>query len=108
MIPKELVIEVFTEPGEKDIFDLISETGLYIAGCAKKEEAEAIKLRYNAFADQQKTIKQLVEALGCAANRLNFLTNWLENTYKGASTDIELGREYAKAARDVLAAVGKK
>jgi len=61
MIPKKLVIEVFRETGEEDIFDLIGETGLYIAGCAKKEEAEAIKLRYNTYADQQAVIEQLVD-----------------------------------------------
>lgn len=45
---------------------------------------------------------KMKRALEDAAKRLDFLTNWLENTYGGSEKDIELGRSYARTARAAL------
>jgi hypothetical protein len=38
-----------------------------------------------------------------AVIRLDFLTNWIENSYGGKNQDVELGRSYADAARAAIA-----
>lgn len=45
---------------------------------------------------------ELLEELEYAAARLDFLTNWIENTYGGTNRDVELGRSYARAARTAI------
>lgn len=46
---------------------------------------------------------KLRAALDEAAKQIDFLVNWMENSYGGINADTKLGRSYAAAARAVLA-----
>jgi hypothetical protein len=61
--------------------------------CSGKEHAAQIVADHNA-------VLKLETALELAAKRIDFLTNWIENTYGGSNRDVELGRQYAAATRD--------
>jgi len=43
--------------------------------------------------------ERAAQELEDAAKRLDFLTNWIENSYGGLNQDVELGRSYAREAR---------
>lgn len=45
---------------------------------------------------------ELLTALNDAATRLEFLTNWIENSYGGSNQDVELGRSYVREARTAI------
>lgn len=54
---------------------------------------------WSELAVQATVIPGLLTALEEAAIRLDFLTNWIENSYDGENQDVKLGRSYARAAR---------
>jgi len=74
---------------------ILDQTGVVVAEAQSDQTAQRIVDEHNAAA-------KLVEALELAAKRIDFLTNWIENTYGGSNGDVQLGRQYAAAARDAL------
>lgn len=46
--------------------------------------------------------ERLREALQLAAVNIDYLTNWIRNTYGGDNDDVQLGRAYAQRARAAL------
>ena len=58
---------------------------------------------WSKLAVQATVIPGLLTALEEAAVRLDFLTNWIGNSYGGENQDVELGHSYARAARAAIA-----
>lgn len=80
--------------------ETVNEDGLYVAFVTDEVTAAQIVSDHNA-------VLRLVEALDLAAKRLDFLTNWIENTYGGTNSDVQLGRSYAEDARATLTTLRK-
>lgn len=85
-----------------DRYKIHDEHGEQVATADSEQAAVTIVANHHAAQVQA----GLVEALDVAAKRLDFLANWIQNSYGGTNKDVELGRQYAIAARAALKAAG--
>lgn len=72
--------------------------GLYELTHAKK----AVSAARDVAVSVDEGAGKLLAALELACKRLEFLTNWIENSYGGSNSDVELGRSYQRAAQKAI------